>query len=102
MYIGKVLLTDEWQDVEALVKELDGQSSFAFGTEDTYIIQQDSQTALALLAVAASADSLGTGDGLQLGCPQSAEFKGESGMKLFAKRSTPAGGAMSLIIAKAG
>lgn len=40
MYIGKVLLSDEWEKLEDLIKEqVSGQSAFAFDSTKTYQLQ---------------------------------------------------------------
>ena len=40
MYIGKVLLTNEWEKLEDLIKtQVSGQSSFAFDMAKTYQLQ---------------------------------------------------------------
>ena len=40
MYIGKVLLSDEWENLEDLIQEqVSGQSAFAFDSSKTYQLQ---------------------------------------------------------------
>lgn len=40
--IGTVQVTQEWQKLEDLIKELDGKSAFAFDTSKEYKLQIDS------------------------------------------------------------
>ena len=40
LYTGKVLLTNEWASLEDLIQEqVSGQSSFAFDSDKTYLLQ---------------------------------------------------------------
>ena len=49
MYIGKVLLTNEWEKLEDLIKaQVSGQSAFAFDSTKTYQLQGEGVEAIRL------------------------------------------------------
>ena len=84
MYIGKVKLTNQWQELEALIQEqVDGQSAFSFDSSVTYQLQSESKYG-ARLCVSASAPADDV-DGFVISGDKTAHFKPETGMKLYVR-----------------
>jgi hypothetical protein len=78
MYIGKVLLSDEWEKLEDLIQDqVSGQSAFAFDSEKTYQLQGEGVEAIRLCDNSAAPSALN--DGERIKGTQTAFYKPSTG-----------------------
>lgn len=78
LYIGKVLLTNEWESLADLIQDqVSGQSSFAFDSEKTYLLQGEGVTAVRLCD--ASAEPTDNLAGLRIDDTQIMEYTPSTG-----------------------
>ena len=86
MYIGKVLLSDEWEKLEDLIKaQVSGQSSFAFDSSKTYQLQGEcdheavKEVLLAARLCEASAEPTDNAAGFRIINTQCADYQPSTG-----------------------
>lgn len=78
MYIGKVLLSDEWAKLEDLIQDqVSGQSAFAFDSEKTYQLQGEGVEAIRLCDNTSEPSALN--DGERIKGTQTAFYKPSTG-----------------------
>jgi len=94
-YVGKVIITNEWEKLEDLIKsQVSGQSSFAFDTDKKYSIQVDTVKAednLSAYVCNSATEPVNLDDGEHLNNDLYAEYKPESGVYLYVKKAKSLG-----------
>ena len=97
MYIGKVEVNNQWQQLDTLIQaQVSGQSSFAFDADTTYQLQGEGNNGVRLCVVA----SIPNDDeqvGFRIQGTQCADFKAEAGCNLYVKAEEGANPATPLL-----
>lgn len=88
-YIGKIVVTDEWEKLEDLIKDqVSGQSAFAFDTSKTYNLQVETTRGQFVFGVRlcnSTTEPANADDGEHLEAENMAMYQPESGVYLWVK-----------------